>query len=405
MRRILLLAVLGILLGALLVNQIEADAGYVYISVGGMVVETSVWFAILLWLVAWALLSLLLALLRRLLLTHRSVRGWLGARKSRNATTLTNRGLINFIEGNWERARKQLLRSARYSEAPLINHLMAARASFLLGDDAEATRLLGEAERVEVEAGIAVELTQAELQLSAGRFEQALATLVRARKNAGRHPHVLALLASAHRSLGDWEALRPLLPELRKHGLLATAELRGLEEELWQNLLSSVCKGGEVTSLKALWKEVPVVQREQPDMRRCFVNCLIELEAFEDAEETLVRMLAKAWQPDLLLLVGRFPPRNPGRFLKTTEKWLAAHGNDVALLLANARIALHAGDTTRAEACLEEVHQREATAEVCLELGRLYGLLGKPEQAITLYADAAERSLEPLPKAALKKDA
>ena len=399
MRRVLLLSVLGVLAGALLVSQIERDAGYVYLSLNDTVVETSVWFAIVIWLLAWALLSVLLSVLRRLFLTHRTVRGWLGQRKSRNATTLTNRGLINFIEGNWERARKQLLRSARYSDAPLINHLMAARASFLLGDVAAATRQLGEAERVEAEAGIAVELTQAELQLSAGRFEQALATLVRARKNAGRHPHVLALLARAHRSLGDWNALRPLLPELHKHGVLETSELLGLEEQLWRELLAAACRGGDVAALKTLWKDMPATQREQPALRCCYVECLIEMGAFAEAEEALTRMLAKAWQPELVPLIGRFAPRNPARFLKTSEKWLSAQGNDPRLLLANARVALFAGATSRAEACLEEVRMRKPTTEVCLELGRLYASQGKMTEAGALFNEAAELSLGPLPVA------
>jgi len=213
MRRFVTLAILGLLLGAGLVTLIEQDPGYVFVSVGDITVETSIWFALLLWLLAWAVLVLVFRVLGRLLRTRRAFSGWLGGRKTRNAAALTNRGLINFIEGHWERARKQLLRAARYSEAPLINHLIAAQASYRMGDHDETRRQLGMAESVEAGAGIALELTQAELQLSDGRYEQALATLVRARKNANKHPYVLELLARAHRQLGDWQSLRDLLPE------------------------------------------------------------------------------------------------------------------------------------------------------------------------------------------------
>ena len=218
MRGFIVLAVLGLILGAALVSQVDQDGGYVYASLGDVVVETSVWFALLAWLISWGLIALLFGALRRVWGTQRVLSGWMGQRKSRNATALTNRGLISFIEGNWERARTQLLRSARYSDAPLVNHLIAARASFRLGNIDEAKEQLGKAESVEADAGVAVELTQAELQLSAGNYEQALATLVRARANAAKHPYVLALLARAHRHLGEWDALRPLLPELRKDG-------------------------------------------------------------------------------------------------------------------------------------------------------------------------------------------
>ena len=133
MRGFIVLVLMGLVLGAVLVNQVDQGGGYVYASLGDVVVETSVWFALLLWLVVWGLLALLLSVVRRAWGTQRVVSGWLGLRKSRNATALTNRGLISFVEGNWLRARKQLLRSARYSDAPLVNHLIAARASLGLG--------------------------------------------------------------------------------------------------------------------------------------------------------------------------------------------------------------------------------------------------------------------------------
>ena len=83
---------------------------------------------------------------------------------------------------------QQRLRGARNTEAPLLNYLMAARASYALNEADKMREYLGAAEESESQAGIAVELTQAELKLDAGQYEQALATLVRARRNAGRHP-------------------------------------------------------------------------------------------------------------------------------------------------------------------------------------------------------------------------
>ena len=71
---------------------------------------------------------------RRVLTGQNSLTSWLGTRRTRAASRLTTRGLISFIEGNWNRARRQLLRGAKNSEAPLINYLMAARASYRLNE-------------------------------------------------------------------------------------------------------------------------------------------------------------------------------------------------------------------------------------------------------------------------------
>lgn len=399
MRRLVILGVLGLLLGAALVNQMEQGAGYVYISLGDVVIETSVWFAVLAWLLAWGLLVLVLAALRRILGTHRVVSGWLGQRKSRNATALTNRGLINFIEGNWANARKQLLRSARYSEAPLLNHLIAARASFRMGDVEEAKRQLGEAESVEAEAGIAVELTQAELQLSAGNYEQALATLVRARGNAAKHPHVLSLLARAHRQLGDWDALRPLLPELHKYGLLEDAGLRGLEGELWQALLQSLAgkPGASVSDLETLWRGIPLAQRDQLSLRVTYLRMLIDLGGQSEAEKQIIAWLNKDWQVELLGFLGRSSPDNPRKLLKKIKKWLEANAQDGPLLLAAARVALYAEEWDAAGQWLEAAYQRGATAEICCELARFCAARGDQPRADQLFAEAAALCVGPLP--------
>ena len=193
MRRLLIVTLVGLVIGAALINLVEQDPGYVFISLGDVTIETSFWFATVLWLVVWALLSASLAALRTLLRGRQWISDWVVGRKARNAGALTNRGLISFIEGHWARARRQLLRAARYSDAPLVNHLLAAQASYRLGDVDEMRRQLGLAETVEAGVGIALELTQAELQLTAGHNEEALATLVRARANASKHPHVLEL--------------------------------------------------------------------------------------------------------------------------------------------------------------------------------------------------------------------
>lgn len=397
MRRFLIFAVIGLLVGAGLVALIEQDPGYIFLSLGDITVETSVWFGLLLAVFAEALIVLVFWLLRRVFRTRRVLSGWLGGRKARNAAALTNRGLISFVEGNWERSRRQLLRAARYSEAPLVNHLIAAHASFRLGEWDEARSQLGKAESVEAGAGIALELTQAELQLSAGRYEQALATLVRARANASKHPYVLELLARAHRKLEDWQSLRDLLPELRKHGLLDAPSLAGLESELWRALLDASTGIDDQEALDKLWQSIPMSQRDQTDLRLCYVGRLIQMQALAKAERMLVDMLDKRWDIELVRLVGTFAPARPDKFLKTVQRWLEVHGHEPALLHAAGRVALFAEDWDQAQTWLQESRASEPSAEVCLELARLRAARGDRAAAIELMSEAAKRGVGPLP--------
>jgi len=398
MRRPLAMALVGLLVGAALINLIEQDPGYVFISIAEFTIETSFWFALLFWLLAWGLISLTLGALRVLFRGRRWVSGWVGERKTRNAGALTNQGLINFIEGHWGRARRQLLRSARYSDVPLVNHLVAAQASFRLGDLEEMRRQLGLAETVEAGAGIALELTQAELQLTAGQYEEALATMVRARSNASKHPHVLELLARAHRKLADWDALRELLPELRRHQLLESPHLSGLEAELWLAVLDNGCRGAaDAAASASLWHSIPLAWRETGPLRRRYARCLVDRGLTASHEKSLIAMIDKQWDVGLVSFIGTYPPVDGKRLDKAIERWLENNGQDTVLLVAAARVAQYRGDWQQARLWFEKANTLEPTASTYMELARLVRAQGDGASADNYLRLGGDQLLEKIP--------
>jgi Uncharacterized enzyme of heme biosynthesis len=154
-----------------------------------------------------------------------------GQRRARRQTT---RGLLALAEGNWGRARKLLEAGANKADTPLINYLSAAEAAHELGDDEEADVLLRKAWESTAGSDLAVGLTQAKLQLSAGKLEQALATLLRLRRKSPNHPFVLKQLSNAYIALEDWQALSELLPELRRQAVMDDESLNQLEKRVWR---------------------------------------------------------------------------------------------------------------------------------------------------------------------------
>jgi len=176
MRRIFALILIALLLGVGVVAIIETDPGYLLLAYGDYTLESSLWVGLVLLFFFTLLLYVFIALLRRLVGGQKSLSGWMDARRHRQATRLTNRGLVHYIEGNWSKARSELLRGARNNEAPLVNYLLAARSSARLGEPGQIEQHLLAAADSNAAANTAVALARAEIQLQAGQYQQAINT-------------------------------------------------------------------------------------------------------------------------------------------------------------------------------------------------------------------------------------
>ena len=257
MGRLFVVALFALLAGVGIVALIETEPGYLLIAYGGYTVETSFWVGIVLIGTVLFLLWMSIKLLHRLVTSPASVLNWAGERRLRQSARLTTRGLINFVEGNWARSRKQMLRGAKYGESPLLNYITAARASFRLQESEAMHRYLAQAADSDPEAVFAVDIIQAELQVQGGQFEAALASLERAAKNPGKHPAVLQLLYKVYDGLGDVESMAALLPELRRHQVASPAEIDQLETSIYRDLLEQAALIKDTDLLKARWKRCP----------------------------------------------------------------------------------------------------------------------------------------------------
>ena len=398
MRKIFTLALIALLLGVGIVAIIETDPGYVLVAYGNYTVETSLWIGLVILLLFTLLIYTVVRVFRRVLTGQNSLTSWLGTRRTRAASRLTTRGLISFIEGNWNRARRQLLRGAKNSEAPLINYLMAARASYRLNEPDKMREYLGAAEEAEAEAGIAVELTQAEVKLHAGQYEQALATLVRARRNAGRHPYVLDLLHRAYYGLRDWNQLAELLPDLKKYKVLENDALAELEREVYSAMLAaSAGKGSDGDVLRQAWQKMPGHLKQDGAMLKDYVALLVADGQNAAAEKVILRGLKQQWDSGLVRQYGYVEGEQPARQLAQAESWLQAHPEDPQLLLCLGRLCAREQLWGKARDYFESSYRLEHTPEICAELGRLLVALGEPKVAAAYNREGLQLSQVGLP--------
>lgn len=388
-----------LLFAVALVAAIEHDPGYLLISYGVYTLETSIWIGLAGFVLLFVLIYGSFSILRRLVSRSKALNSWLtdrGYRKSQKQTAL---GLISFIEGNWQHARKILAKSASKSETPLLNYLMAARASHELNDEVQMREYLKKAEQSTTGSSIAVELSQAEMELSRGRYEQCLATLTRLRRNGGKYPHVLRLLKEVYEGLNDSQALLDLLPDLRKHKVLTVEQLEQLELSASKARLGEVAKARKDVSveLAALWKRFPKVIQANRDITLSYAQHLIEIGEEQKAEKLIRQQLKKEWHRDLINLYGRIAGEDTGKQLLYAENWQQERNSDAALFLCLGRLSIRNSLWGKAREYFEHSLKLENSGEVCTELGRLLSKLGEHEKSNEYFQQGLLLNADRLP--------
>jgi len=410
MRRFFLWLLIALLLGGLLSLALTYDTGYIRISLGHYLIETNFWVGLGLLLVLVLVIQFILSIARRVEHGSGLFGEWLTQSGKRRARRRTTQGLLALAEGNWPRARKLLETSAENANTPLINYLAAAQAAHEEGDIDAAEELLRRAFESTPGSDLAVGLTQAQLQLDAGRLEQSLATLLRLRKQSPHHPFILKLLKTVYTRLEDWRELSQLLPELRKQHVLGEEELRNLEQETWLKLLQRAAEdirrqGGSpnLEPLNQLWDELPSGSRKDEAVILAYAGHLSELGAEAQAETLLRKVLRNHWSDALIGLYGRIAGAKPDEQLLIAEQWLKARPNNAELLLALGRLSLRNELWGKAKEYFEASLRQKRQPETLAELSRLAAHMGENAASVKylmqgLLKDSGIPDL-PMPKA------
>jgi HemY protein len=361
---------IAIALGGLVGTLLVRDPGYVLVAYADTVLETSLWVALGMVLLLYAVIRGAGFLIHKLTQGQSRMLRWRSGRKTRAARSQTVRGLLVMAEGRWEDAKKLLLGAADDVETPLINYLNAARAAHELGEHGERDAHLKRAHETTPGAKFAVTLTQAEFNIADGRYEQALASLLNLRKRAPRHRAVLAMLAECYEALGDWQALGHMFADLKKYKVLPDAELHRVERVVWQANLRTGSDAG------ALWKKLPRNLRADTQLLRQWVRDLMDSSRLDDAELAIRQIQSHQWQEDLALWYGDIASSDQARQLVIAQGWLKERPNDANVALAVGRLCLRNEKFEQAREAFETSLRLAPNDAVYGELGRLCIALG-----------------------------
>ncbi len=387
----LLIGLLLALLAAVgLVLAVYQDNGYVLIGYGVWEIRGSLALFVLFDVLLFLALYLAMRTLAHAWRLPARMHEWQQRRAAQRARRALTRGLLDLSEGEWRAAEKALVRLVAYSETPLLNYLAAARAAQAQGAHERRDQYLQRAHQSMPSADVAVSLTQAELQLAHQQLEQALATLMHLRTVAPHHAYVLKLLKTLYMRLGDWPALRELLPELRRRKVEPDERLDELELEVYRALIAQEAHDGDTGRLERFWSELPKSLRAEESLLRAYVGAEIERGRGSEVEPVLREYLRKHWSEDLMAILGTIETDEPGRQLSVAEAWLQAHPSNPVLLLALGRLCLRARLWGKARSYLEASVGAGPRPETYRELGALLEQLGETDKARESYRAGLE---------------
>ncbi len=390
---------LSILIAALLAAVglsvlLKEETGYVMLTWGEWTVETSLTLLILLLSVLFVAAYLAVRLLIHLWHIPRGTARWNEQRRKKKCQRTTMRGQMELVEGQWQAAEKHLLKHVDSSDTPLLNYLGAAQAAQQQGAIERRDHYLQLAYKDDKKAAIAVQLTQAELQMAEGKPDQALETLTYLKGIVPKHPRVLTQLAQVYKELKSWDKLKELLPVLRRRHIFSDDDYKQLEYQTFLGLLeTAAARTSDEKKLKEIWNSLPREIRNNPDLIHRYTTALIEQNHADDAEAILRSTLRKRWDPRLVRLYGQVESSNPERQLSVAESWLESHPQNADLLLTLGRLALRNQLWSKARSYLESAQTASPTADACQLLAGLLEQQGEMERAVEYYREGMRLAL------------
>ncbi|WP_417329420.1 heme biosynthesis HemY N-terminal domain-containing protein [Halomonas cupida] len=401
MRKLILLIVLGLALGAVLGQLMESAPGYWLVRVGDTSLQTNFWFGLIILLAIFIVLHFALRVLMRMSRPVSRYKVWNSRARNRTAMKRTVRGLVALAEGRWKRAEKALVKAADDSSTPLVNYMSAALAAHYQGRYEQADTLLKRAHLSTDGADPAVGMMQAQLMLDRQQYEEALAILTRLDRHLPRHPQVLKQLKQAYISVSDWDGLRRLLPRLADQQLIAREEREVLEFQAYRELILKETRNpDDIERVRNLWADMPEHLRANIELIALYTEALVQGGQQVIAERLLRHSLKDHWDSRLVLRYGLLGV-DASRQLVTAEKWLQERPNDPDLLLTLGRLALRNAYWDKAKEYFEASQRQRPSGEVCAELARLYANLGEHNKSQLYYRQSVElldKSLPSLPQ-------
>lgn len=385
--RLILIWAIVFLVGTGLATLLLYDNGQVSMVWNDWVIETSLSFlvvaVVMTFISGYFLIRLFLNLWQLPVFWRRSQR----LRQYSKAENSMAKGMIALEYGDWQTAEKQLIKSAKQSEAGLVHYLSAAKMAHNQKAYSRRDQYLQLAREDYAADYVTIGLVEARL-LSEEQPEIALSILETLHEQHPKHITVLAEYTLALRHLGLWERVEALLPVIKKTRAIDKVELLALEQSLLAGKLATAM---DEETLDVLWAQLSSRQKLIPQILVEYVEQRIGRGQEVGLALLIEKALKREWNDRLIFQYGRLTLGPAFERLKKAETWLKGQENNPVLLLSLGRLACRSQLWGRGQSHLQESLKIRPEVETYHALAQCYEAEGKDNQAALTYKEAIVR--------------
>jgi len=364
------------------------STGYVVIFAGTQRIELSLNLLVFLVLAGYFAFYFLARLVATLVAIPARVRAYRAERTRSRLRQSLNDSLLAFFQGRYASAEKSAAAALVGDETKGVAAIIAARSAHELGRFNEREQFLDHAKGSAPEVDQARLTTLADLLVSQGRHEEAVAVLKDLSARDSRNLRLLRLRLQAEQALRNWDEMLTTVNALAKLGGIGPVEAAAIRRAAHLGNLNR--KALDAPALAAYWKQLPGEMRTDAAVAATAARYHLALGGNTEAQAIIEQALEREWNASLVALYGDAAGADALPQIERAEKWLRAHARDPALLLALGKLCMRQGLWGKAQSYIEASLALEPTHDGHMTLAALMEQIGKPHEAVQHFRRSAE---------------
>lgn len=282
---IFLVLVGGFFLGPLL----QGHQGSAVFVIANYKISMSFFSFVILLLLAFLCLYLVYWFLKQIFNSKTMLGNWLRSKSPQKAVKRIEQAQLSLLEGDYQKAAKLFMKSAKGAKNTTLSYLLAAQAQIENDQLIPANQSLEQAaSSCQPREMFAFQLVQLRLQIKNHEYDNAQIIIERLLNEKPRNPEVLRLADQIYYETANYQAVIELLPAMYKAKVYTESQLDQFKQAAYIGRIKQLSTNGDPQALMKWWKSQPRAILNNVSYQKAMVYCLKQLGQTAEADKLLM---------------------------------------------------------------------------------------------------------------------